>query len=71
MSGHHAIVKSFGDIEEYPISKDLKISWLIERILLMQESSVLNPDWFEESRLFLEKSKASVKKAFKYFPINR
>ena len=37
------------------ISKVLKISWLMESSWLMQESPDLNPDWFGESRLFLEK----------------
>ena len=35
-----------------PSSKDLYILWLINKTWLIQESSGLKPDWFEEIKLF-------------------
>ena len=39
----------------YPLSNSFKISWLIERSWMMQESPDLNPDWFRERRLLSER----------------
>ena len=35
-----------------PSSKDLHISWVIDKSWLIQESPGLKPDWFEEMKLF-------------------
>ena len=35
-----------------PSPKDLHISWVIDKSLLIQESPGLKPDWFEEIKLF-------------------
>ena len=69
--------KSFRNIKKIPqtsipISKALKITWLIERSWLMQEYPGPNPDWFEENKFFLKKIKyIALKQAFKYFTTNR
>ena len=38
-----------------PLSKDVKISWLIDNSWLMQESPGWKLDWFLERRLLAEK----------------
>ena len=38
-----------------PLSKDVKISWVIDNSWLMQESLGWKPDWFFEMSLLAEK----------------
>ena len=56
-----------------PLSKDAKISWVIDNSWLIQESPGWKPNWFLEMNLISgEIVKHFVKnKSFKYFTTNR